>query len=780
MHLIKQIFRSILKFRMASLFSIFSLVTAFLCIIIITLYVSFEKSFDQFHTNNSSIYRVETSYSAWIPAIAADVIKENIPEVVNVTSIWNRGKSKFATEKMNLSDQFVSTDALYASDEFLRMFSFPLIIGDKNTVLIEPGNVVITESLSKKLFGKENAYGKTITINKAEFMVSGIMHDLPNNSTIQSDCLISFSTLTRDARGKIKATKSWSEWSYNVFIQARKGIKPKKLVQKISQIDQFDKKLEGIKERNPNKEPLSLRPLKELHYASSYWGKSNKLILNILSILGFMIMCMGFVNFINFSTSQASNRAKALSIQQVLGGKKQMARIQVILESIILSLISIIVAIAIHFLIYPTIESFFEIKGLSFESRPIYLIWFFILSISFGVLASLYPSNYFNSAPISEVIKGKIFFVKKGKAFRNALIIIQFVFAIGLIISTLIIEKQLHFWKNFDLGIDKEHVVCIRTTKDLREHHQAFADELMKSREILDYTYSNFIPGQVGMGWGREIDGQYVNIKCWPIDHHFLDFFKIKIAEGRSFNPNSQADINTFIINRKAAEEFGWENPLEHQMGGFDFLGDIIGVAENFNFSRLQDEIMPMQFWLTNKRKYVLMLRVQPQKYQQTVTYIKNIAQKFDSTNQIDVKFLDDQLNALYTKEEKIARFIEFITLWCVILAMFGILGLSFFIGYDKTKEIGIRKVNGAKTHEIIKMLNLDFLKWIAIAYLIACPLAYLAMNKWLENFAYRTELSWWVFVLAGIITMGIALLTVSFQSYRAATRNPVESLRYE
>jgi len=782
MHRIKHIFRSILKYKTASVFTVLSLVTAFLCIIIITLYVSFENSFDNFHVNGDSIYRVETSYSSSIPAIAAEVIKENIPEVDAVSPFWGGRGYKAFTPEMEIKNEHISAISYYVDNDFLRMFSFPLLYGSKTNALNEAGSVVITESLRKKLFGEETANGRIVTIRGTQLKVSGVMKDFPKNSSFQTDCFISFKTLTRDSKGKYKFTKSWSEWSFKVFIQAHKGVKPDKLIKKISVIDVFKEKLEGIKERNPDQEPLILRPLNDLHYVSSKLGKASQLILNILTLLGFIILLMGFVNFINFSTSQASNRAKALSVQQILGGKKTGARFQVVAESVVLSIVSIVLAVCIHFLIFSSIESFFEIQGLSLKSRPIFFVWFLFLAIGFGVLASLYPARYITSAPISEVVKGKAFFKGKGKNIRNTLIVVQFVFTIGLIISALTIEKQINYWKNYNIGIEKEHVILLRTTKDLRKHHQAFGHELLRHERIDDFTYSNFIPGRVGMGWGRKVDGQYVELKCWPIDNRFLNFFDVQISKGRAFRSDSYSDNNTFIINEKAVEEFGWEKPLERKMGGFDFTGEIVGVAKNFNFSSLQEEIRPMQFWLTDKisRKNVLMLRIKAGNYRQILEYVKETAREFDPNSQFEISFLDDELNKLYAKEEKIARFIEFVTAWCISLALLGLLGLSLFVCHDRTKEIGIRKVNGAKTIEVMAMLNRDFIKWVGIAFVIASPIAWYAMHKWLENFAYKTELSWWIFILAGLLALGIALLTVSFQSWRAATRNPVESLRYE
>jgi putative ABC transport system permease protein len=506
----------------------------------------------------------------------------------------------------------------------------------------------------------------------------------------------------------------------------------------------------------------------------------NPVILNVLALLTLVLMIMGAVNFINFATSQAPLRAKALSVLQVLGGKRLSSMAQIVAESVILSVAALILSLILYWISYSFIETMFDISGLSMVNRPWFMLWFVLFAIGFGILAGLYPARYITSSPLAQSVKGQIRFSGKGKYFRNSLITIQFIFTIALLASAFVIEKQLNFWQNFDLGINKEHVVYMNTTNVLRDHYQALADELMKNENIADYTYSQFIPGNVGMGWGREVDGQYIQLMCWPVDDRFLDFFGIKIADGRGFSKGSQADINTFILNKKAVEKFGWNNPLERQMNGFDFTGQIVGVAENINFASLKEEVGPMQFWRTDTRKNNLILRLKPGNYTQTMAFIQNTAHKFDPKNQFEVKFLDDALNKLYDKEKRMAHFIEFVALWCMLLAVTGLLGLIIFICRDRIKEIGIRKVNGATIAEVVSMLNRDIVQWVFIAFVLATPIAWYAMNKWLESFAYKTSLSWWIFALAGLLALGIALLTVSWQSWKAATRNPVEALRYE
>ena len=774
----KRIMKSILRYKTSSGLTMLSLIISFLGVLILTLYVSYEKSFDRFHQNKDQVYRLSTkSYGAAVPSVMTELIQQNIPEVEAITP-FVFGYSKIATSARSENNSNFGAAILLANGSFFEMFTFPLKQGNQATALTEPNTVVISETYSHKLFSSGNPLGEAVFIDGERYKVSGVMKDFPKNSSFHADCIASLSTYLKDGRNGIK---DWSEWSNSIFVKLHKGSNPEQVAAKIEQMPAIAEHFKYMKAQFANQPYVQLFPLDKIHFIpEGNFMTTNPLILNVLILLTIILAVMGAVNFINFSTSQAPVRSKALSILQVLGGKRFSSMLQIVTESVILSIVALIVSVGIHRLCYSTIESFFGISGLSFSGRYIFLLWFLLFAIGFGILAGLYPARYITSSPISQSVKGNSHFSGKGKIFRNTLITIQFVFTIALIASAFVIEKQLNFWRNFDIGIDKEHVVYLNTTPELQNHYQAFADELTKNQSITDYTYSQFIPGGVWMGWGREVDGQQIQLKSWPVDDKFLDFFGIKIAEGRKFAKGSKADVNTFILNKKAVEQFGWKNPLERKIGGFNFSGQVIGITENFNFSSLKDKIEPMLLWLTDTRKSNLLLRIKPGNYTETIDFIRYTARKFDGVNPIEVKFLDDTLNQLYEKEEKMGRFIEFVAIWCMLLAVTGLLGLIIFICRDRIKEIGIRKVNGATINEVISMLNADIIKWVAIAFIVSTPIAWIAMNKWLESFAYKTELSWWIFALAGLIALAIALITVSWQSWKAATRNPVEALRYE
>lgn len=774
MRTLKQLIKTIFKYRLSSALTLASLVVAFLGIIVLSLYVSYEKSFDGFHKNGDDIYLLSFNLDngSSLPVPLAELIMSEVPEIEQ-SMVMNDYWNDLLYTPSQTRKEAIKVNIINPSAHFFTMFDFPLITGDATTVLSETNSIVITEKLAKSIFSTTDVVGKTLMASGTALTVTGVSKDIPKNSSFNNDAFVSLIT---------EGNSDWSEWSFSIFLQLKKGTDKVDVESKIEKIERISKFMEQLSQRNSNeKVAVELLPLKKLHYGSRgyHFISVNKRVLDILSLLIVVLIVMGAVNFINFSTSQAPLRAKSLSVQQILGEKRWKAKLQIVGEAVILSLIALVASLIIHRLTFVHLENLFQIEGLSFKGREFYYVGFALFALLFGVIAALYPSRYITSAPISQAVKGKMFFSGKGKSFRSVLITTQFVFTIVLIAASLTIEKQLRFWNNFDIGIDKENVLYLNTTTAIMQRPESFANELMKNPQITDYTYSQFIPGQVGMGWGREVEGQQVQLKAWPVDDRFLEFFGVKMAQGRKFS-QGKADLNNFILNEKAVQQFGWDNPLERKFPGFGFLGEIVGVSKNFNFESLKEEITPMLFWRTDTRKIYILIKTNSGNYKQIKRFIEEAAQKFDPENTFEASFLDDSLEQLYSKENRMARFIEFVSLWTILLALTGLLGLIIFISRDKTKEIGIRKVNGASIFEIVKMLNKSVLIWLSIAFVIATPLAYYAMSKWLENFTYKTSLNWWIFAVAGLVSLVVALLTVSWQSYMAAKSNPAEALRNE
>ncbi len=775
---LKQLIKSIVKFKTSFLLSLVSLVISFLGIIILTLYINYEKSFDQFHENKDNIYALTTKmYQYSVPEILTNILDKNIPEIKKSTVLHFLGKNKIYN--VNSLNDFYSEECISASSSFFQMFSFPLVVGNKNNVLKEPNTAVISEDLAKKLFKDKTALNEIIVIKRDTFKVSGIMKDFPKTSSFSADCITSFATIHVE---KLSMEERYSEWSYQIYIQLKDHVNPDIIASKILKLPDINENFESFIKNYGASNMFSLISLNDIHYDSQNLviKTVNPVLLKILGILALVLAIMGLVNFINFSTSQAPLRAKSLSVKRVLGISKFSSAQQVIFESILLSLSALIVSFTIYAISYSSIESFFHIKGLALTGRNYFIFIYIASAIVFGVIAGIYPARYITTPPLSQTLKGNSYFKGKGNFIRNAMLTMQFIFVIGLLTSSFLIEKQLNYWNNFDLGFNKDHVVYLSTTSRIEDHADAFQKEILEDPNITESTYTQFIPGQVGMGWGREVDGKYIHLKAWPVDDNFINFFHLQITQGRSFIKGSEADINSFILNEKAVSTFNWDKPLEKKFPGIDFEGPIVGIVKNFNYASLKESIEPMLLWRTETRKSYLLLRTNTNNYTQLFKDIKAKAKSFDPKNDFEVKFLDDALNDLYAKEQNTARFIEFVSLWCMLLAITGVFGLVIFISRDRIKEIGIRKVNGAQINQVIYLFNKSFIKWIVTAFVIATPISWYLLHNWLQDFAYKTNMSWWIFGVSGLITIAISASIITWQSWKAATRNPVEVLRNE
>ena len=773
----KKIYQSIKRYPVSTGLNVLSLIIAFSGIITLLLYISFENSFDKHNENFETIYKIQVGKDgSSVPAVMSKVIKRDVPEISAITPMWFNN-SLFSLPNNNDKSKFYSKSMMYVNNDIFDIFTFDFIIGSKENALTKPNTIVLTESLASLLFGSANPVGKEIDIQNQTFICTGVIKDLPKTSSFQTDCLLSFETLLQQENQWVNL---WSEWSFVIFAKINKNENPANITNKLNSIEVIVEKYKKEGESTLD-DFFYLMPLKDLHFSfTGLFSYVNKTVLNVLYLLAFILAIMGIVNFINLLTSQSMQRAKSFTIKRVLGASRLNMTIQIIVESIVISLFSLFIALVLHSLLFQTIEDVLQIDGLSFTKREYWYLYFIVMAVIYGFIASIYPARYITSTEIAQSIKGVVKFSGKGKRIRNILLVLQFSFTIMLIIGSITINKQLMYWHNFNTGINTESIVYLHTTSYIKEHSDAFAKELLKDNNITDYTYSSFVPGAVWMKWGRTIDNQNISITCWPVDERFLDFFNIEITEGRKFSENIEADKDKFIINQAAAKTFNWDNPLEKKMHGFGFDGEIIGVAKDFNFSSLKEDIQPLQFWLTNKRYYVIMLKISNGNITESIKHIENTWNKFEQKATFEYTFLDDKLQEQYAREEGIAYFIEFVALWSILLSITGLLGLALFVARGRTKEIGIRRANGASIKEILLMLNYDFVKWILIAFVIAIPIAYYAVNKWLENFAYRTELSWWVFALAGVFTLFISILAVSIQTFRVARKNPVEALRYE
>jgi putative ABC transport system permease protein len=774
---IKLFLKGMIKYPTSLVLNTLSLVISFTGIIILVLYVSYQNSFDDFNENIDQIYKVNIGQESFtVPAKIAPVIKDSIVGIDAITALWFTN-FYVSTPKLKTKNISYFKRGIFANSEIFDIFTFPLLLGEKKDILKEVNTIVLTEDLRQKIFENENPIGKEVLLNGDSFRVTGVMKDIVDNASFHVQYICSFATISQKPDD---FPNKWSEWSFQVFCKLNKHSDPDDLEKKIYQIQEIKENISALP-IGENQPPVHLDPLKQLHFSNNAnFVIVNKKVLNVLSLLAIILTIMGMVNFINLTTAQAFKKFKILSIRRIFGANKKNVILLVVLESIIISMVAIGFSLWLHRLLSPFIQDMLRINGLYFGERWRFYFYFILMAFIFGVLGGLYSAFYINSPPLAHSIGGFQHFKGKGRWFRDSLIVLQFVFAIVLIVISIGINRQINYWHNFDIGIQKENVIYINVSSEIQKHHKAFAEELRKNKDITEHTYSNFVPGGVGMSWGRNVDGQQLSFVCWPVDEHFLDFFHIEIVQGRPFSTNMQADKGSFIFNKKAIETFEWDNPLEKRIFGFQTDGPVVGVSKNFNFASLKENIQPMAFWLYDGRRSKLLLKLNSSNYTQTIAYIKEIWEKFDPAHDFTYSFLDQSLEDLYQKEERISNFIAFASLWSILLALTGLLGIVIFTARNRTKEIGIRKVNGAMVYEIVKMLNFSFLKWVLIAFVIATPISYYFLKKWLNEFPYRMDIQWWIFAFAGLLVVLVTMLVISWNSFRVARQNPVDSLRYE
>ncbi|MFO7864921.1 MAG: FtsX-like permease family protein, partial [Salinivirgaceae bacterium] len=603
---------------------------------------------------------------------------------------------------------------------------------------------------------------------KKPYIIDAVYYDLPPNSSFRYQAFCSFPTANW--------VNEWSEYSFNHFFKARKGADLQTVEEEILKIPAIAKAFSEYPEYTMT---LKFIPLKEFHFHPA-GGRANKLFVNIMISVCIMVLLMAFINYMNFAIANTPRLAKSLSTRRILGETKEKLILLLSIESALLIAMSF--ALALFFVnivlsLWPDILGY-KIRLMDYSQI---IVIGFLLFVSMGVLVSLIPTRIVLKAQPINAMKGLISLSPKNSYSSKILTVVQYSISFLLIIGLLFLGKQIQYMKNYDLGFDKENILVIKTTGEIRNQHKAFAEELMKYPNIKNYAYSQFIPGEVGMGWGRTIEGKNVSFKCWPVDEHYLTFMGFEITDGRTFSSSIEADENSFIFNQKALTEFGWtEDYLGKTIPGFGFTGPLVGVVKDIRYASLHEEIQPMAFWLTQTRKYRLSLKIANRDVANTIKHIEKIYTEIEPKIPLDYSFLDEELNNQYKEEEKQAELISIFCLISIFISSIGALGLIIFICESKVKEIGIRKINGASIFQVVNMLNMSLLKWILSAFIIAIPISWYLINNWLEGFAYRTPISWWIFALSGIIVFAISLIIITSITYKAAKNNPIESLRYE
>lgn len=803
-HYIKLALRNFWKNRSYSLINVSGFAIGIAAAALLLTYSWSELTFDNFHEKKDQIYLVGVQQKegvheytgGWTTPPTGPALKEYFPEIENVVRvcIWFEEIITKRGEK-----QYVENNVVGADSTFFSIFSADLVAGNPDKALTSPNSIVITESIAKKYFGEKDPMGQTMHFKSffSECTVTGVMKDWPDNTHVKIDILFSLSSL-KDILFDFE--HSWENHTFVTYALLNEHTNPKSLESKFPAF--LHDKMGAHIEKKYGKSfdeylgedhySLFLTPLKEVHLSTLVHegNDGKKLITYALGFIGIVIIFLVCINFTNLSTSVAMDRIKEVGVRKASGGKRGAVIRQFLLESIFTVFIGLIIGLLLMEITRPF---FNELTGKKLEFD--YFNWQFlsvviVLAIITGVIAGIYPATYLSSFNPLQALSGNSGSKVGAKGVRSSLIVFQFAICIFMIAGTIVVYKQLSHLTHINLGFDKERVIVLKRPWALKESLWTFKEELLRNKNVKDVTITNTLPGRHFDGHGQHFKGdpQEIDYTIYPLiaDPDVLSTLGLTVAEGRGFNARDK-DKPVAMINEAAVRKYKLQDPLNKIIDN-GTLGDkqvqIIGIFEDFHFQSFHNAIEPMIIFQTNpdqlSNSNYMLVKVTGNEISSTLTSIEEKWSEMSNDYLFEYSFLDQDFARVFKSEEITSRVYSIFSFISILIASLGLLGLAMFFAKTRKKEIGVRKVNGAKVWQVLLLLNHNFIKKIAVAFSISVPCSWYAMNKWLESFAYKTELSWWIFAAAGALALGIALLTVSWQSWKAATRNPVEALRYE
>ncbi|KUO62123.1 hypothetical protein APF79_03910 [bacterium BRH_c32] len=808
---IKIAFRNLIRLKSFSLINIVGLAVGIACFITLGLFVIDELGYDKFYPNSDRIYRVYThsiiegveSNNSKTDGPLAEAIKSNYPEVESYARIGYQGiHTLIYKEKI-----FREGDVYLVDSTFFSIFNIDLINGDPKTALVNPNSLVITQTAAKRYFGNENPVGKVIKVeNEKSYLVTGLIKDFSKKSHFSCEFLLSMSSYNSEN------IHDWLNALFTTYILVKPG----------SNVNEFERKLEGIVKEYvapaaekfigiPIQEFLAkgniyqykLQPVGDIYLRSqSIYGldpntewndikSSDITYLYIFSIVSIFILLIAVINFMNLTTAKSDERAKEVGIRKTLGSNRSDLIKQFISESIITCAISVLLSLLIVELVLPLFNEFVS-KNLemnyfsNYYTIPIIIMFIIIV----GLLAGSYPSFYLSALMPSHILKSSKG-NKRKSPFRSILVIVQFSISIALIIATIIMKDQLNFMQNKNLGFQKDHLVLIENASNIGDKLEAFKNELRKIPSIKSFTNSSrmFVAGIPGNSFlfNKNSGSDLISAQFLDVDYDFLKTYGIKIKAGRFYSKDYSSDSTNIIINEAMEKACKSNNVLGAKIFALSILApaksfNVIGIIKDFNYESLHTTIRPMILRLSDVTQpaSVLAIKISSNDFTNTIAKIKAVWNNLDVTGNMYFNFADQKLAGLYEKEEKIGMLITIFSILAIFIAVLGLYGLAIYVTEQRIKEIGIRKVLGGSVFSIIFLLTKDFTKWVLLANLIAIPVAYYFMSKWLQNFAYRIEMNWWAFLLAALIAILISVFTVAIQAFKSAISDPVKTLRYE
>jgi putative ABC transport system permease protein len=797
-----------MKYKFISFINLFGLMVGLTCCLLITTYILNELSYDRYNKNADNIYRItRTFYNgngeatlnlSTISPPFGYYLPTDFPEIQKMTRLLN-----FGTVPLRYKDKLINEKDVYFADENLfDVFTVDVLKGNPKTALTDPFSVMLTEDEAKKYFGNEDPINKVIRANNQfDVKVTGIYKPFPSNAHMHPNMLVSFNTLKDSAvYGEQNLRTNWGNNSFFTYIMLPKGYNIQNMKARFPAF--LDKHMTD--EYGPNKPSkstsLDLQKLTDIHLYShtDYEAEPNGDISRvwIFGAIALFILLIACINYMNLSTARSALRAREIGIRKVIGARRKEIIFQFLSESVLLCWVAIIIAGVLTYVMLPWLN---KVSGqqLSFD---ILLKWQVIIPLLItpfivGILSGIYPSLFMSSFQPVKTLKGLFNAHGSSINFRKVLVVFQFGISIALIITTMIVFQQLRYMQQASLGYDKEHILTLPYYPALNDQYESFRNTLLRNSNIKDVGRSSRIPtGRLLDGQGAQAPGNdsmvpvKADIRYVAADYDFIPTYGVHIVAGRNFSRDYGTDTASFILNEAAVRAVGWKSPQEAVGKNFKYggqMGHIVGVTNDFHFESLHQTIaplilvMPTPAQAANSYGY-LSIKISGGNIPSALATIKDTWQKFLPELPYQYTFLDENFAKLYEAEQRQGTIFIIFACLAIFIACLGLFGLSAFSITQRVKEIGVRKVLGANVSTIVALLSKDFLKLVLIAAIISFPVAWYAMHNWLQDFAYRINIQWWVFVVAGILAALVALITVSFQAIKAALANPVKSLRTE
>ncbi|QRR04047.1 ABC transporter permease [Dyadobacter sandarakinus] len=776
--------RNLAKNKLYTSINVFGLALGMACTLLIGMWVADELSYNRFLAGAADVYLVringtnrntgEIGTAEITPAPLQEAISKDVPEVAAATKI-----NPWMELLVKVGEKGAKEKGYYASDAFFDVFDLPALHGNPRAALSQTNQIIITGKMADKYFPNTEALGKTIQLNNEKFYVVGaVLKDLPAASTLRFDWIVNWKEQEQPWQ------KTWGNSSFLTYVRLRPN----------TSAARAEATMKGIFPRYTDKENTSvpiLQPITDVYlYADYKMGKpvgGRIEYVRVFSLVAGFILLIACINFMNLATARSATRAKEVGVRKVVGAFRSALIGQFLCESILTSMLAVVLAVGTVWITLPVFNELFAKKLALDLSDPALWAATLILTLITGLLAGSYPALFLSSLKPIKILKGRLQFGSGPALFRRTLVTFQFCLSIFLIVGMLTVGKQMQYLRTKHLGLDRDNVVYVPLEGNVASgpKMEAFRQEIMRQPAVVSATVTGMLPINIqatsgDLSWPGKDPNLETTVTAMTVGPDFIRTMNIRLVDGRDFRAGSLADSSAYLINEATARLMGVSNPVGKEIKFWKGNGRVIGVMKDFHMSSLHQAITPLVVTYIPENSSYLLIKTRQGKTEEALAALKKVTRDFNPDYPFTYHFLDEEYESLYRSEQQVNTLVNYFGILAILISCLGLFGLAAFTAEQRTKEIGVRKVLGASASNIVGLLSSDFMKLVVIALVLASPLAWWALSTWLDTFAYRTGLSWWIFAVSGVVATSIALLTVSFQAIKAAWVNPVTSLRSE